>query len=67
MNVVDFAQVFEALKQGKKVRRKRWMKDTTLSIDNGELVQHNPLWRSGTSTIQFDWSDINAKDWVILP
>jgi len=63
--LVEFAEVFVALKSGKSVRRKKWQRNTTLTVNDGELVQHNPLWKA-SSPIQLDWNDLNAKDWLIV-
>jgi len=62
---VDFSEVFIALNSGKSARRKKWQLNTTLTIHNGELIQLNPTWKK-PSSIQLDWNDMNAKDWMIL-
>lgn len=66
--MIGFAEVFAALTEGKSVRRGRWEPETSLSIHDGQLVQYNATWKHGRgSEIVFDWRDLSAKDWEVLP
>jgi len=62
--MIGFAQVHEALNQGKRVRLDRWDAGTVLFVENNEIVQ---LVRGEhRQPFQFTWREINRKDWRIL-
>ena len=66
--MIGFAEVHAALIDGRSVRRKRWEPTTILRITNGQLVQYNATWKHGYgSEFVFDWDDMSAKDWEVLP
>jgi len=60
--MIEFPEVYAALTEGKRVRRKRWDRDSVLFIQNGQLI-----WEChGRGTAhQLDWNDMTAKDWSI--
>lgn len=66
--MMDFMQVYRALKEGKKLRRAVWDAQTWTAVINGEQVwsvygkpptTHNP---NG----YLEWVDIDATDWQIV-
>lgn len=60
--IIGFPEVYAALVEGKRVRRKRWDSDSVLFIQNGQLI-----WEChgrGTEH-QLDWNDMIATDWRI--
>lgn len=63
---IRFEDALIALRDGLSVRRKRWEPTTKLTVEDGELMQSNPRWKDA-SPMQFDWEDITASDWQILP
>lgn len=60
--MIGFPEVYAALAAGKRVRRKRWERDSVLFVQNGQLI-----WEChGRETAhQLDWNDMIAKDWSI--
>ena len=62
--MIQFAEVFAALQDGKQVRQNRWDKDRALMIRNGCLVQ--TLRGQFIMPYQLDWREMNRKDWCIL-
>jgi len=62
VSMIGFIVVYAALLKGKRVRRKRWERNSVLFIQNGQLI-----WEChGIGTAhQLDWNDMSAKDWSI--
>jgi len=62
--MIGFPEVYAALAAGKRVRRKRWERDSILFIHNEQLMRecHGKL-----TAHQLDWEDMSAKDWKVLP
>jgi hypothetical protein len=63
-DMIQFAEVYATLIEGRHVRRERWDRDSILFIQNGELI-----WKchGRGHSHQLDWDDISAMDWRILP
>lgn len=62
--MIGFPEVYAALTEGKRVRRKRWDRESVLFMQNGQLI-----WKChGKETMhQLDWEDMSANDWKVLP
>ena len=66
--MIDFTEVYAALTAGMRVRRERWDQNSTLFVQDGELMyscRGNAA--STASSDLLDWCDMSAKDWTILP
>jgi hypothetical protein len=62
--MLNFADVFHALVEGKKVRLPKWDSTTTLSVLDGELVLQT---RKGKPhSYDLSWYEINATDWQVV-
>lgn len=62
---LSFSQALEAMKQGKKVRRKEWPGTLRISISGNTIMQHDP--QEGFISCGMLNFNILAEDWEILP
>ena len=66
--MIGFAEVYAALTEGKRVRRKRWNRGSVLFIQGGELMYSCRGKTALTASSDLlDWRDMGARDWTILP
>ena len=61
--MADFKQAIEWLKEGKKVRRKDWFKNSYYFLDKGGVVCLMTL--DGIRNIHFILEEFDAKDWEL--
>jgi len=63
---VDFGKALEAIKDGKKVRRARWIKPSHLYYDFDHNIIINKF-NTGTEVFDTTQFDVLAGDWEIVP